>query len=120
MTERVSACTRCAKPFTDMKVGVELYTSVQRRKADYDWEKIANLDLHSAEIICVECFQVFAEQLKYLNKGKDEKKFSATDIIDVQGEKVDKPIFKDKVSQATIHDSDGIPLIEPTIVYADE
>ena len=116
MEMKVSSCTRCSKPFTDMKVGISLKTSVERRKANFEWEEIANLNLESYEVVCLDCFQLFAEKLKGLNNKKPEIVKPATDIIEFQENEV---LFKDKIRKDFSKEKDEIPLSDPIITYAE-
>ena len=118
MNENIKACTRCSAPFDDMKVEINLQTTVERRRSDYKWERITNMNLQSKEVLCIKCFGLFASQLKYLNKKKEEKPESATDIISPPVKKE----FVDKVQKATVKESIDIPPQDysPEIVYAKE
>ena len=60
-------CTRCGKELNDLKISINFNIKVDRMKDSSIWEYIPNLDNHSNEILCMECFEQFSELMSQLN-----------------------------------------------------
>ncbi len=56
-------CTRCNTIIDDMQVKVNLGISTSRKTELDQWEEIANTSINSNEILCMSCFDLFAENL---------------------------------------------------------
>lgn len=62
-------CTFCEKECDNIRVSVSLFLESERLREDDTWEKIPNMDLHTREFLCEECFSNFSEILsKEMNK----------------------------------------------------
>ena len=56
-------CTRCGKRFTDLKIEISQVVETNRLKDNHVWEKLPNLNIVSKEILCKECFDIYADNL---------------------------------------------------------
>ena len=56
-------CTRCGKRFTDLKIEISQMVETNRLKDNNVWEKLPNLNVVSKEILCKECFDLYADNM---------------------------------------------------------
>lgn len=64
----ISKCTRCNKPLTSTKSYVGLTINSYRKTSKNAWEKIANLESQTKEILCEECFDKFLKLIERMNE----------------------------------------------------
>lgn len=60
-------CSRCGKEITEFKIEVSLGIHTERMKDRGAWEEVAPMKTHSREILCIDCFNTFAEVLSQMN-----------------------------------------------------
>ena len=73
MKTNVTHCTVCKKEFEDMRITVKLDIESDRKTENETWEVIGNMNLKSAEVMCKDCFDNFAEVLPLaMNKTPGE------------------------------------------------
>ena len=65
-------CTRCGKEIKNLKIHLNLNIVTHRQKESDIWEKVENTDISSNEVICEECFDVFASTLTAALNIKDD------------------------------------------------
>lgn len=62
-------CTFCGKEFDAVKVSVSFFIEAERFREDATWEHIPNMDIHTREFLCEDCFSKFSDSLaKEMNK----------------------------------------------------
>lgn len=54
-------CTFCGKEFDNIRVSVSLFLESERLREDETWENIPNMNIHTREFLCEECFSKFSE-----------------------------------------------------------
>lgn len=59
----IDNCTRCNKKFTDLKITIAQMIETERVKENGVLEKLPNLNVVSREILCKECFDLYAETM---------------------------------------------------------
>ena len=64
----MNKCTRCDKDFKDFIVDVQMNISTNRIKDNGILEGLPNLSQSSREVLCTECFQLFADNLSEIMK----------------------------------------------------
>lgn len=109
MADNITGCTRCHAPFTDMRVEIQLQTGVERRRSDFEWEKIANMTLQSREVLCPDCFNKFSAALETLNSSMARQNVSATEII--------RPVQEETAPASSINMDDAI--VKPFVPQAE-
>lgn len=57
-------CSRCGKVFNDVRIRVALRVEMERIKTNEMWENIENSKNVSHEILCKDCFDIFAETME--------------------------------------------------------
>lgn len=60
-------CTRCGKPFTNLRMRVTLSLYTERMKESGVWEEIPNLNQSSTEVLCEKCFDDFCDVMNQMN-----------------------------------------------------
>ena len=65
-------CTRCGNEIGELKIHVNLNLITYRKKESDIWEKIENADISSNEVLCEDCFNLFATTLNNALNIKDD------------------------------------------------
>ena len=69
MQKSFEYCTRCNKPFSDIRINVKFIMNVDRKRLDNIWEQDGNAtDVSTSEIICQDCFNKFTKKMGELNE----------------------------------------------------
>jgi len=69
MLENIFECTRCKKTFEESRIKVRLHIDADRKTNVGTWEKIANMNIDSNEVLCPQCFDLFVASIdKKMNK----------------------------------------------------
>ena len=72
---QIDKCTKCGESLDDLKIIIRLNIETIRKTFACTWEKVANMNIQSNEVLCKECFDKFADGLnKVMNESEDENK----------------------------------------------
>jgi DNA-directed RNA polymerase subunit RPC12/RpoP len=70
----VDRCSRCGKEFNNLQIEILLETRTSRVKENGLWEPLPNLSVKSREVLCKECFDIFAIGInENMNKKEGNK-----------------------------------------------
>lgn len=72
-SENIKQCTNCGAELDSLKVFVELRIKTKRKTISDIWEEVGNMDIKSNEILCVDCFDILADNLHSIMNKKEEK-----------------------------------------------